>query len=391
MGRWWIFIATGIVILGGTCGSVIALARFEFRHPRYPQLRFLVTRDGQVLLDPKSQLLPLKGKGTPRAYVPRNERNFGIFPPHTVGELTFEIHNIGSGSLVLQKKSTSCRCTVAELSQEIVLPGQSAHVTVVWNTGNVTDDDEYRQTVRLATNDPLRPEIEFAVWGQVRELLQCDPSEVVFDNLNPYEQRTITITISSSDGKPFRLTGSKWSTNVPGLSARFSREKKEGDRFVQLSVTADGSIPPGDFRTVLELEAVIEGGNRYRWELPVRGQRLARFAIVGPAIDADGTCSLGAVTQHVGKECALTLRVRDPNYLEPDSILAKSEIKELQVTLRDASPNISGLYQLLLCVPPNARQCNYLAQPASITIYSAKDPKDVLLELPVRFAVIRAQ
>ena len=99
------------------------------------------------------------------------------------GEHEFVFKNVGDAPLVLTAGPTTCRCTVSEVNNNKLLPGESFKVKVHWKGREVADD--YRQTVQIYTNDPGRPTVELAVVGEVAVAVRADPSELVFSHAFP--------------------------------------------------------------------------------------------------------------------------------------------------------------------------------------------------------------
>ena len=47
---------------------------------------------------------------------------------------TFKFTNSGSDTLIISNVEVQCGCTEAELSQKVLLPGESANIKVILNT-----------------------------------------------------------------------------------------------------------------------------------------------------------------------------------------------------------------------------------------------------------------
>ena len=86
----------------------------------------------------------------------------------------FIFSNAGRAPLVLTAGPTTCRCTVSEVNDDKLLPGESFKVTVHWKAREVSND--YRQTVQIYTNDPLRPVVKLAIVGEVAVAVAGGPA-----------------------------------------------------------------------------------------------------------------------------------------------------------------------------------------------------------------------
>lgn len=74
-------------------------------------------------------------------------------------ELTYTVRNAGEALLVIEKVSTSCDCTQAELDQTEIPPGGSTRLRV--SLDPVEDDlyGEIKRVIYLRSNDPENPEV----------------------------------------------------------------------------------------------------------------------------------------------------------------------------------------------------------------------------------------
>lgn len=72
-----------------------------------------------------------------------------------------EIKNAGNGTLVIEGVSTSCGCTTAEVSQSQIKSGQSATLTIQFDSGahGPKETGEVSRLIFIASNDPQNPEL----------------------------------------------------------------------------------------------------------------------------------------------------------------------------------------------------------------------------------------
>ena len=69
---------------------------------------------------------------------------------------------------MLSNLVTSCGCTTAELSSDVVPPGQRADLQVTFDADYHPTEGEVTRTVWFATNDPTRPWVELQVAASVK-------------------------------------------------------------------------------------------------------------------------------------------------------------------------------------------------------------------------------
>ena len=156
--------------------------------------------------------------------------------------------------LVLTAGPTTCRCTVSEVSDNKLLPGESFKVTVHWRGREVTSD--YRQTVQINTNDPDRPVAKLSVVGEVAVLLAADPSELVFSDLSQDEPASGEVRLLCREPQRLEILDYKFSdrdwakffeVSLRPLSAAELRGQKDVQSGVLLKITVKPGLPRGHF------------------------------------------------------------------------------------------------------------------------------------------------
>jgi hypothetical protein len=104
-------------------------------------------------------LLSACSSAPPRIVVDPASQNLGEKPQKPL-ELTYTVRNEGGSPLIIEKISTSCGCTYAEVDQATLGPGESTFLRV---TLDPAEDDLYGNLTRmiyLRSNDPQTPEAE---------------------------------------------------------------------------------------------------------------------------------------------------------------------------------------------------------------------------------------
>ena len=92
----------------------------------------------------------------------------------------FKVKNSGTGSLLLDRVTTSCGCTAAVLKNKEVLPGGEGEIEVTFDTNHRGGDN--RKTITVFSNDTTTPRAEFEIRANVETLLSLVPA---FIRLNP--------------------------------------------------------------------------------------------------------------------------------------------------------------------------------------------------------------
>ncbi len=80
----------------------------------------------------------------------------------------FAVQNTGDADLQLGNLVTSCGCTTAELSSNVIPPGQRADLTVTFDVNFHETTGQVTRLVWCATNDPTQPWAEVRITADVR-------------------------------------------------------------------------------------------------------------------------------------------------------------------------------------------------------------------------------
>jgi hypothetical protein len=103
----------------------------------------------------------------PRLELPSASHDFGrIYSSWDVTHV-FAVQNTGTADLEIDNLVTSCGCTVAELSSNVIPPGERADLEVAFDAGFHATSGEATRLVWFATNDPTRPWVEVRISANV--------------------------------------------------------------------------------------------------------------------------------------------------------------------------------------------------------------------------------
>ncbi len=107
---------------------------------------------------------PGTGAGVPRLVIDTPFMDFGEIPPEKTTR-TVAVRNIGTGELKVEKVTTSCNCTTAELTSQAIPPGGSAELKITFDPEFHETEGKVMRLVWIDSNDPATPhaEVEFQV------------------------------------------------------------------------------------------------------------------------------------------------------------------------------------------------------------------------------------
>lgn len=111
-----------------------------------------------------------QGGPQPAVEVPQAFHDFGRIGSKDIVTQTFLVRNTGDAPLTISRAYTTCGCTTAEISADVVPPGQAVTVKLRFDAGF---HDAAGQTVRrgviLENNDPEQPQVELWVQAEVTD------------------------------------------------------------------------------------------------------------------------------------------------------------------------------------------------------------------------------
>ena len=146
----------------------------------------------------------------PRVEVLETSFDFGILEKNAAnekGEHPFKIKNVGDETLTLANGGKGCFCTDFEISHKSLRPGETATVLFKWDAAR--SGGVFNQGVRVLTNDPQTPEVDFAVRGLYTAPIVCEPNEISFQNASATTETTRSFRLfgfeHNDDGTPFPL------------------------------------------------------------------------------------------------------------------------------------------------------------------------------------------
>jgi len=145
----------------------------------------------------------------------------------------FVLHNRGDEPLQIIKIESGCGCTAASGTRQIP-PGKEGRIEVKINTGGY-GGGKIRESVRIRTNDPIRPWLGIAVTGMVEKFAEIRPEPVQL--VGPVGQSlSAEVEIIPRKDYPFTIVDIKAKN---GNFFRFALTRRCTDGFDRCIVRAD--------------------------------------------------------------------------------------------------------------------------------------------------------
>lgn len=124
----------------------------------------------------------------------------------------FKFKNIGNAVLELAQPDTSCGCTVARVSPDILAPGQSGEITYTISLDHAMG--QVQKQIMVHSNDPKTPEVDLTVQLDYTPLYELSPMVLRMALPADKDETQATFTIVRNDGQPLGLknlvTSQKW-------------------------------------------------------------------------------------------------------------------------------------------------------------------------------------
>jgi hypothetical protein len=326
--------------------------------------------------------------------------DFGEMDSSKDGSHDFKFTNKGASPLQLTRGATTCRCTVGEITDASVLPGESTTVKITWKSKHYAGP--FKQSVTINTNDPNRREVILTISGEYTEPVHFEADELnfgqivgnepvtrevrIFSKLSNLSQRILSHKFTEPDiakffHVDFRPLTSDELQNAHGMAGG-----------VALKVTVKPGLPPGSFTQTILMQTNIAVMPELR--LVLSGSMGKDVSIVGNGWDDQlGVLRIGPVKAGAPVQRQLQLLARGSNaksvrynvvHVEPDFFKVKLGEPELLEESRLSRT------MLTIEIPARTSPAKYMGddgdKPAEIDI-DTTSPEVHQLRIRVRFAV----
>lgn len=349
---------------------------------------------------PASETAAGPEKLLPKVVVDNEVFDFGTMDKSGRSSHEFVISNAGEAPLLLIKGKTTCKCTMAKLERESVMPGEATKIKIEWTAREYLGP--FEQIATIQTNDPRRPEIELKIKGWTTTMLQFVPDELVLGSVSAGRSASAKVRLLAHAKEPVEITGHEcaepetaeyFAVNVTPLSA----EELKGETNVKsgylIDVVLKPGLPQGAFQQTIRFNTTLATAKTV--ELPVKGLIGSDISILGRGWDKDkGLLTIGLVDGGGGAKRTLRLVAHGPHrkglVLKVSEVWpADSLVAKLGKTT-DINRGTATQTPLEIEIPKGSRPANHLAskqgKPGRIVLESNHKlvPKIVIL---VQFAV----
>lgn len=220
MKRFWLLLILAVAI-GTATAWAINYSRFGHRVARMGPFTMGTEVNASNVMAIVNKDVPV---GRARVELVGDARfDFGMMAPGTEGEHTFVVRSVGEDDLRLRLGATTCKCTLGELDQESLKPGEETEVKLSWSVKQ--GESEFAQSAQLITNDPERVVIQLEIVGKIVLDVDVHPETWTFGDVATGEPIAVSGTIYSFLDNDIRPTDMKFSSDEMTEMSEFQVEE----------------------------------------------------------------------------------------------------------------------------------------------------------------------
>lgn len=325
----------------------------------------------------------------PRVSVDDIEHNFGYVRRFEECNHQFWIRNVGNAPLKLEKAGTSCKCTTSFVAEDAVPPGGRVPIDVALK---VETDGAFSQTVTIRTNDPLKPELELIIHGNVRAVLAVDRPTVELPSMRPGDTRTEEVVVYSQVWDEFVLP----TVVASSESMNWELDTLSPEKAEELSATAGyvvrvhWKMPEGEvgyWGGRLDLAGHPSDDPDARQTLGVSFMAPLRRPVELVGTGYLNELDFGVLTHGVGgrKRAVLIVRGEHPEG-EVRAVEVEPKFLDVQIEPIEDPDSDADTYRIAVVVPRDAPPCGYYAKKGRVRIATGH-PKSPFVEFNVGLAI----
>ena len=301
----------------------------------------------------------------PSVEVDEKEYDFGTMDSHLTDKHAFVFRNVGKAPLKLEAGHTTCKCTLSDIGDGVIPPGESGEVTVEWHGRDLVGP--FSQTATIKTNDPRNLLIDLKIHGEMIAKARLVPDSLLFTSATAGQAAHGSVTLFGYGDEPWKITG--YEVDEPeGLEVSYSplpsdevKQEAYAKFGYQIEVTLKPGLPVGPFMRRIRLLTNVD--DLKELSLPVQGTISSEIAILGAGWNADkGMLRLGTLD---GSKTVRRLLLRVGG-LQPDQVQFEvAEVHPEFVIVRlgeRSSPPGSrvAVTPLEIEIPEGSPPCNFL-------------------------------
>jgi hypothetical protein len=289
--------------------------------------------------EPAASPVPL-GK-QPKVDVPEPNFNFGQMERGREKSHEFVIRNAGDAPLTLRVGPTSCKCTLSEVKNGTLQPGESTHARLEWSAK--TDRGPLRVTATIHTNDPQQPDVVLTIDGEIVEASGVHPPDFAFDKVSVGETKSAEVYVMAMLQDDLTVSSAELNSEDTRDKFDIKIEPVERDKLpektaragVRVTLTTKPGLPIGRFNQYLTLVTNLKEGAKLH--IPVLGRVVGDISVHGTKnwLEDEGVLVLGRVDAKTGKKARVNIVVRGENAENVKFEVGSVDPPDLKVTFEE--------------------------------------------------------
>jgi hypothetical protein len=296
-------------------------------------------------------VLPLEAKPAggnsapqgPRAVVVNGERfDFGSMDRFGKGTHEFLIKNEGDAPLELTLGKTTCKCTISDLADNNLAPGETTSVTLEWTVK--TGDPQFEQSAEILTNDPSHNPVSVSIYGAVIDTLKAEEPQITLNELSANESTTVRMRVFAYKAPELKVVDHQWVKAELADHFQVAFEPLTEEELRAKKATAGTAVvvkvlpglPLGQLSQVLKVTFDIPDHDPL--EIPLFGSVVSDVSIAGPGVTpARLLVNLGTVQSGTAVKRTAYIMFKGPHREGAQLALASvTPEQEIQATLGEA-------------------------------------------------------
>jgi hypothetical protein len=142
-------------------------------------------------------------EGSSRLQFDRTVHDFGTVSQIETAAATFTFRNTGDGIVRIERTESTCGCTVARITADILQPGESGQLAVTFKPVNLSGALE--KQIAVLTNDPLNPVHTVIIKANIRTVFEVKPTLAFLGDIESGAAAETTVEVKRIDGQKLAI------------------------------------------------------------------------------------------------------------------------------------------------------------------------------------------
>lgn len=291
------------------------------------------------------------------------EVELGNMPQHLERDTVFVFENVGDEDLHILDVKTSCGCTAALSSDEVIKPGGRGTINVTFNSKSFRG--HVSKTVTVTSNDPGEPRSHLKLFADVQPTINYSPSLISMGIIRRTDKQTHTVRLAAEKSKHLEITDLKLSDEYFTWTRR--EEANPESTVYVYEITLRDDAPLGRMSEHFTAYTNLEESKPIT--VSIRGEIVNHF-LAKPSL-----VNFGSIQRGKAEPRTVIVRPLEDTHFEVKGV--QSTHPQIQTRLEDAG---EGSYKIILDIGPDV-----VAGPLKARILiKTTDPDEPVLTVPIQ-------